>query len=384
LFPFVTFALASSLLKIAGKLKIKNKMGESQVVMKLKSFLVQLVQRGGSDIHFSVGDYPIFRVDGDLQRLENEKIVSQEDTKILAKELLTEEQLAKLEKDRSADFSIEVDSGERFRANMFHQKGNLSLVLRYIPNQIKDLSELSIPENIYEFMEKTQGLLLITGPTGCGKTTTLAALIDYLNNKKQRHIITIEDPVEYVYQSKYCLIEQREIHKDASDFTTALRACFREDVDVVLVGEMRELETISTAVTAAETGHLVLATLHTNDASQTIDRIIDVFPAYQQNQIRSQLSSMLLGVVSQRLLRKIGGGRIPAVEIMKNNLAIANLIRQNQIHQISGTIDTSLEDGMININRSLAILVREGRVEMKEAERYATDVDLFRLILEST
>ncbi len=359
-------------------------MGESQVVMKLKSFLVQLVQRGGSDIHFSVGDYPIFRVDGDLQRLENEKIVSQEDTKILAKELLTEEQLAKLEKDRSADFSIEVDSGERFRANMFHQKGNLSLVLRYIPNQIKDLSELSIPENIYEFMEKTQGLLLITGPTGCGKTTTLAALIDYLNNKKQRHIITIEDPVEYVYQSKYCLIEQREIHKDASDFTTALRACFREDVDVVLVGEMRELETISTAVTAAETGHLVLATLHTNDASQTIDRIIDVFPAYQQNQIRSQLSSMLLGVVSQRLLRKIGGGRIPAVEIMKNNLAIANLIRQNQIHQISGTIDTSLEDGMININRSLAILVREGRVEMKEAERYATDVDLFRLILEST
>lgn len=358
-------------------------MKESQLAQKLKKHLANVVQNNGSDLHLSVGDYPIMRIDGVLYRLSKEEIISREDMLSLSESLLTEKQMDKFSKEMHVDFSMEIDSQDRFRANMFHQKGNISLALRYIPKEIRKLEELGVPDVVYDFIKKTQGLLLLTGPTGHGKSTTLAALIDHINRNRQEHIITIEDPIEYLHHSDQCLIEQREIGKDALDFQSALTACFREDVDVVLVGEMRDLETISTAITAAETGHLILGTLHTNDSVQTVDRIIDVFPAYQQNQIRFQLANVLLGVVSQRLLKKIGGGRVPAVEVLIKNRAVENLIRQNQTHQIGVTIETSLEDGMIGINRALANLVREGQVTLEDAEMYATDVSSFRMLLET-
>lgn len=358
-------------------------MKESQLAGKLKKYLAYVVQNNGSDLHLSVGDYPIIRVDGLLYRLDKEQIIGKSDMESLSKSILNEDQQKKLHKKRDVDFSIEIESEDRFRANMFFQKDNISLALRFIPKKIKSLKELSIPEHVYNFVKKSQGLLLLTGPTGHGKTTTLASLIDYINHGKQQHIITIEDPIEYLHKSDQCLIEQREVYRDAKDFQSSLKACFREDVDVVLVGEMRDLDTIQTAITAAETGHLILGTLHTNDSVQTIDRIIDVFPAYQQNQIRFQLANVLLGVVSQRLLKKVGGGRIPAVEILIKNAAVENLIRQNQTHQIGVTIETSLEDGMISINRALASLVKDGTVALEEAETYATDLNSFRMLLEA-
>jgi twitching motility protein PilT len=267
---------------------------------------------------------------------------------------------------------------------MYYQREHISLALRYIPKTIRPLQDLGMPDYIYEFMEKSQGLLLMTGPTGHGKSTTLAALIDYLNTNKRYHIVTIEDPIEYMHKSKQSLVDQREVYEDATSFGDALRSAFRQDIDVILLGEMRDLDTISTAITAAETGHLILATLHTNDSIQTIDRIIDIFPAHQQNQIRAQLANVLLGIISQRLLKKRGGGRVPAVEVLIKNVAVENLIRQNQAHQISTVIETSLSDGMIGINRSLARLVKDGLVDVNEAEVYATDLNAFRMSLEST
>ncbi|MBT3356512.1 PilT/PilU family type 4a pilus ATPase [bacterium] len=358
-------------------------MKESQLAQKLKKHLANVVQNNGSDLHLSVGDYPIMRIDGVLYRLSKEEIISHDDMDSLSESLLNKKQMEKFLAEMHVDFSLEIDSQDRFRANMFHQKGHISLALRFIPKEIRSLDELGVPDVVYDFIKKTQGLLLLTGPTGHGKSTTLAALIDHINHNRQEHIVTIEDPVEYLHHSDQCLIEQREIGKDALDFGSALTACFREDVDVVLVGEMRDLETISTAITAAETGHLILGTLHTNDSVQTVDRIIDVFPAYQQNQIRFQLANVLLGVVSQRLLKKIGGGRVPAVEVLIKNRAVENLIRQNQTHQIGVTIETSLEDGMIGINRALANLVKEGQVTLEDAEMYSTDVNSFRMLLET-
>ena len=358
-------------------------MKESQLGQKLKKYLANVVQNNGSDLHLSVGDYPIMRIDGVLYRLSKEAIITHDDMVSLSETLLNEKQKEKFENEMHVDFSIEIDSHDRFRANMFHQKGNISLALRYIPKEIRQLDELGVPDIVYDFIKRTQGLLLLTGPTGHGKSTTLAALIDYINRNRQDHIVTIEDPIEYLHHSDQCLIEQREIGRDALDFHSALTACFREDVDVVLVGEMRDLETISTAITAAETGHLIMGTLHTNDSVQTVDRIIDVFPAYQQNQIRFQLANVLLGVVSQRLLKKIGGGRVPAVEVLIKNRAVENLIRQNQTHQIGVTIETSLDAGMIGINRALANLVRDGQVTLEDAEMYATDINTFRMLLET-
>ena len=358
-------------------------MRESQLEEKLKKYLTYVVQQGASDLHMSVGDYPIIRLDGDLYRLDKEEILTNDDMEALAGVVLNDMQKKKFEKERAIDFSMSMDSGDRFRANMYYQKENISLAMRYIPSKIRALEELGLPNYVYNFMEKTQGLLLVTGPTGHGKSTTLAALVDYLNSNKKYHIVTIEDPIEYIHKSKMSLVDQREVYDDATGFGSALRSAFRQDVDVILLGEMRDLDTISTAITAAETGHLILATLHTNDSIQTIDRIVDIFPAHQQNQIRAQLASVLLGVISQRLLKKIGGGRVPAVEILIKNVAVENLIRQNQIHQINTVIDTSLDDGMISINRSLARLVKQGIVDLKDAEMYATDVNAFHMALES-
>lgn len=357
-------------------------MRDNQLNQKMKQYLTVVVQQGASDLHLCVGYPPTIRFDGKLLRLDENEAITEDDMEKIAATLLNDERLKKLHEEKNLDFSLEFEGRARFRANLFYQKGFLSLAMRLIPEKIQTLETLNIPPVIYNLTEKAQGLLLVTGPMGHGKSTTLASLIDYINHNKQKHIITIEDPIEFVYQSDQCLIEQREIFQDAHDFQSALKACFREDADVILVGEMRDLETISTVMTAAETGHLVLATLHTNDSIQTVDRIIDSFPAYQQNQIRLQLSNVLLGVVSQRLLPQIGGGRIPAVELMLKNKAIENLIRQNQTHQIGVVLETSLEEGMMSINRSLAQLVRIGKVSLESAEAYATDVNTFRMMLE--
>lgn len=358
-------------------------MRESQLNQKIKQYLAAVVQQGASDLHLCVGFPPTLRFDGKLVKIDDNEIITQEEMEQISQVILNEERQKKLHEEKHVDFSLEFEGKARFRANMFYQKGFLSLAMRLVPDSISTLEALNLPPVLYNFTEKSQGLVLVTGPMGHGKSTTLASLIDYINKNKQKHIITIEDPIEFVYQSQDCLIEQREIFQDATDFHSALKACFREDADVILVGEMRDLETISTVITAAETGHLVLATLHTNDAIQTVDRIIDSFPAYQQNQVRMQLSNVLLGVISQRLLAKVGGGRIPAIELMIKNKAIENLIRQNQTHQIGVVLETSLEEGMISINRSLAQLVRLGKVTLENAEAYATDVNTFRMMLEA-
>lgn len=357
-------------------------MRESQLTQKINKYLNMVIQQGASDLHLSVGFYPMMRVDGRLVRITEDEIIGKDDMEKLASSLLNADRLKKMQDDKHIDFSVEFEKNVRFRANFFYQKGYLSLAMRRISENILSLEDLNLPPHIYNFTERSQGLVLVTGPMGHGKSTTLASLIDYVNHRKQQHIITIEDPIEFIYQSDMCLVDQREIFQDATDFHSALRACFREDADIILVGEMRDLETISTVITAAETGHLVLATLHTNDSVQTVDRIIDIFPAYQQNQVRLQLSNVLVGIVSQRLLPQIGGGRIPAVELLIKNKAIENMIRQNQTHQIGVSIETSLDEGMISINRSLAELVKSGRVSIEDAEPYATDVNSFRMLLE--
>lgn len=358
-------------------------MKESQLNEKVKKYLGLVVSQEGSDLHLSAGNFPAIRIDSKLQQLNKEEMITRSDMEAVSKCLLNESKLKKLKKNRQVDFSLEFKSNIRFRGNMFYQKGMLSLALRLISNKIKNLEELSLPERIYDFAEKKQGLFLVVGPNGHGKTTTITALIDYINANYQKHIVTIEDPIEYLHVSKQSLVEQREVYDDAIDFSKALKSCFREAVDVIFVGEMRDLETISTAITAAETGHLIFGTLHTNDSIQTIDRIIDIFPPQQQNQVRTQLASVLAGVLSQRLVKKIGGGRIPAYEIMAKNDAIENLIRQNQTHQISTVLETSTDKGMININRSLVDLIKAGKISLEEGEGYASDLNSFKLLLDS-
>jgi len=353
------------------------------ILQRLDKYVDLLVAQNGSDLHFSAGNLPAIRVENKIVQMKGEKVIAQSDMEALVKKLLSEEKKEQLYKERQVDFSLEVKKDARFRGNIFFQKGNLSMALRLIPGKVKSLKELNIPEAIYSFAEKKQGLFLVVGPNGNGKSTTLAALVEYINTNKQQHIVTLEDPIEYVYTSKQSLVEQREISLDAVDFQNALKSCFRESVDVILVGELRDLETISMAMTAAETGHLILGTLHTNDSVQTIDRIIDIFPPYQQNQIRCQLANVLLGVVSQRLVKRSGGGRIPAMEILIKNKAIENLIRQNQTHQIPNVLETSSDSGMISMDRYLAELVKNGEVDLEESRQYVSDESVFEMLLES-
>src|SRR3989344_4636305 len=292
---------------------------------RLKSLLLLVGQQRASDLHLVVGRYPTLRIDGKLRPITQDKLLTPDDTKALSEALLTEDKKQELMSVGQTDFSYSFEDKIRFRTNIFFQKGYISVTMRFIMDRLRNLEELNIPDALYGFANYSQGLVLITGPVGHGKSTTLAAIIDYINHNSEKHIVTIEDPIEFVYNQDRCIINQREIGRDAKNFPDALRAVFREDANVVLLGELRDLETSSTAMTAAETGHLIFATLHTNDSSQTIDRIVDVFPSHQQNQIRSQLANVLLGVISQRLLPKIGGGTIPAWEIMKKNNAMENL-----------------------------------------------------------
>jgi twitching motility protein PilT len=348
---------------------------------RLKNLLLLVGQEGASDLHLVVGRYPTLRIDGKLVPMSQEPLLTPADTKALSDVLLGEAHKAEFLQEGQVDFSYNFEDKARFRVNVFFQKGCISVTMRFVAERIRGLEELEVPTGLYNFTQYTQGLVLVTGPVGHGKSTTLAALIDHINRNQDRHIITIEDPIEYVYTQDRCIINQREIGRDAKTFAQALKAVFREDANVVLLGELRDLDTIATAMTAAETGHLIFATLHTNDSAQTIDRIVDVFPARQQNQIRSQLASVLTGVISQRLLPRIGGGRVPAVEIMIKNHAVENLIRENKAYQIDSVIETTLKEGMVSLSRSLAELVQRGIVDVEDAFRYAKNREYLQMLL---
>ena len=356
-------------------------MNRTQAELKINGYLQMVAQQGGSDLHLSVGRPPIIRIDGKLYPISGEGKMKASDVEEATRAVLNDEQWERLKRERQIDFSIDLAEKARFRSNVYFQKGYLGAAFRMIPTKIKTLEELNLPPALYDFTRPSQGFVLVTGPCGHGKSTTLAALIDYINRTRQDHIITIEDPIEYLFDPDMCIIDQREILQDALNFPSALRAVFREDADVVMVGEMRDVETISTAITAAETGHLIFATLHTNDAAQTVDRIVDVFPAHQQNQIRMQLAQSLLGIVSQRLVNRIGGGRVPAVEILINNNATANLIREGKSHQINLVIETSKDQGMISLNHSLADLVKQGIISLEEAETYSPNKEELKILL---
>jgi len=337
----------------------------------LKNLLEITLTQKASDLHISVGHVPTLRISGRLVPLVRRKELSPEDSKGLAFALLGEERQKRFFKEKEIDFSYSFNNEARFRVNIFFQKGNVSCALRLIPSKISTIEELSLPPILHEFIRPSQGFVLITGPSSQGKSTTLAALIDEINHTKAVHIITIEDPIEYVFKDDRSIIDQRELNLDTLSFAKALKSTFRQDPDVIMVGEMRDPETISTAITAAETGHLVLATLHTNSASQTIHRIVDTFPGSQQAQIRAQLSGSLLGVFSQRLVPRIKGGLMPACEIMLNTPAIANLIRENKVHEIPMIIETSAEIGMISLNRYLANLIRSKEIALEAAQNYS-------------
>mgnify|MGYP000259319994 CR=1 FL=1 len=338
-------------------------------------------KQNASDLHISVGRHPTLRIDGDLIPLVKKPIITPEDAQGLVLTLLNEEQKQRFLKEKELDFAYSYKDKARFRVNVFFQQGYMGASLRFLPFKIKTLKELNLPSVLEKFTQHTQGFFLVVGPSGHGKSTTLAALIDIINHKRNDHIITIEDPIEYIFTQDRCIIDQREVGFDTESFHRALRSAFRQDPDVIMVGEMRDLETISTALTAAETGHLVFATLHTNNAAQTIDRIIDSFPASAQSQIKIQLAATLLGVVSQRLIPRIEGGRIPAVEIMFSNPAVRNLIREGKTHQLDMVIETSAEEGMISLNKSLADLVHKGEISLENAELYSLNPSELRELI---
>jgi twitching motility protein PilT len=336
----------------------------------LRDFLALTIQEQASDLHISVGHPAILRMSGRLLPVRGKEL-SEEDTEGLVKALLTEDQYKRFLSEKEIDLSYDFLGEARFRVNVFFQRGHTSAALRLIPTKIKTIEELNLPPIIHDFTKPNQGFVIITGPSSHGKSTTLAALIDEINHSRAEHIITIEDPIEYIFKDDRSIIEQREVYQDTMSFSRALRATFRQDPDVIMVGEMRDPETMSIAITASETGHLVFATLHTNSAAQTIHRIVDNFPPEQQQQIRAQLSSSLLGVVSQRLIPRIKGGLIPVCEIMTTTPAIANLIRENKIHELDLVIETSAEKGMISLNRALANLVKTREISLENALDYS-------------
>jgi twitching motility protein PilT len=347
----------------------------------LKDYLAITVKEQASDLHFSPGHPPVLRIGGSLVPLVKKKILSAQDTEGLAKVLMTEKQYQRFLQVKEIDFSYNFEGEARFRVNIFFQRGDISCALRLIPMKIQTIEELNLPPVLHEWTRASQGFVLVTGPSSHGKSTTLAALIDEINHSRADHVITIEDPIEYVFKEDRAIIDQREVYQDTLSFAQALRSTFRQDPDVIMVGEMRDPETMATAITAAETGHLVFATLHTNSASQTIHRIVDSFPPEQQHQIRAQLSGSLLGIVSQRLIPRIQGGLIPACEVMIFTPAIANLIRENKIHELPLVIETSAEAGMISLNRSLALLVKRKEISLESAISYSLNPLELKILL---
>ncbi len=331
--------------------------------------LVNLIlKEGASDLHLSTGRQPIIRSAGNLIPLMKKPVLTENDMKGFSDIFLSPANKELLEIERDVDFSYNLTHA-RFRGNVYYRQGVLSIALRLIPKMIRTLQELNLPPILETFTRKPQGFFLVVGPIGQGKTTTLATMVEMINQTRTEHILTIEDPIEYIFESKKSIIDQREVRLDTPNFHNALTAMFREDIDVAMVGEMRDTTTIATAVTAAETGHLILSTLHTNNAAQTVDRIIDSFPSSQQDQIRVQLSGSLTGIFSQRLIPRISGGLIPAYELLINNNAVSNLIRERRTHELNTVIETSSQEGMIDMNRSLAELVRAGEITVESAYR---------------
>lgn len=352
-------------------------------VIRIETLLDEVIKKKASDLHLQVGVPPMLRVDGSLVPATGAEALTEDGIEKLIFALMDEEQKAILLKDKEFDFSFAFGDLGRFRVNAFHERGNLACALRLIPNEIPTIENLGLPPVVTKFADFPRGLVLVTGPTGSGKSTSLAALINKINTEQARHIITIEDPIEYTHRSKSSLIVQREVHYDTFSFSAALRSSLREDPDVVLIGEMRDLETIASAITIAETGHLVFATLHTNSAAQSIDRMVDVFPPHQQPQIRAQLSNILMAVCSQRLVPTIGGGRVAAAEILVVTPAVRNIIREGKTHQLDAVIQTGAEFGMQSMDKQLASLVHSGTISYDEARMVAVDIDeLDRLMRE--
>jgi twitching motility protein PilT len=342
---------------------------------RIEVLLEEVVKRKASDLHLQVGLPPMIRVDGTLIGIAGADILSDEAVETLIFAILDEDQKQILLKDKEFDFSFAFGELGRFRVNAFHERGNLAAALRLIPNEILTIEQLGLPPIVNKFAEYPRGLVLVTGPTGSGKSTTLAAMIHKINMERSEHIITIEDPIEYTHRSKKSVIVQREVHYDTYSFSAALRSALREDPDVVLIGEMRDLETIASAITIAETGHLVFATLHTNSAAQSIDRMIDVFPPHQQAQIRSQLSNILMAIASQRLIPQIGGGRIAAAEILIATPAVRNIIREGKTHQLEAVIQTGAEFGMQSMDKTLVNMVHNGTISYDDARSVAVDIE---------
>lgn len=350
------------------------------LIPEMKKLLDLAISKKASDLHLTRDMPPMIRIDSALMAVPNEADLTAEMAAKLIESFMTPEQIETLKVKKEIDFSFGYQN-MRFRANTYFQKGNLAAELRLIPKGIKSLTELGLPPVLEKFTMPSQGFVIITGPTGHGKSTTLAAMINQINKTRSEHIITIEDPIEYVFEHDKSIISQREVGSDTNSFARALRSTLREDPNVVLVGEMRDLETIDAALTVAETGHLVFATLHTNSAAQTADRIIDVFPAHQQQQVRMQLANVLLGVVSQRLIPRTQGGRVVACEIMMANSAVRSTIRDGKTHQLTNIIQTSAAEGMITMDKVLAELVSKGEISIDNALAWASDPKAFKMMV---
>lgn len=344
--------------------------------MDITQLLAFGVEQGASDCHLSAGEPPMIRIHGDLKKLDHPSL-TKEEVHALVYDIMNDAQRKAFEETHECDFSFEMGTVARFRVNVFMQRKGEGAVFRTIPTKILTLEQLEMPAIVKQMCEKEKGLILVTGPTGSGKSTTLAAMVDYLNETFEGHILTVEDPIEFVHQSKKCLVNQRELGPHTNSFANALRAALREDPDAILVGEMRDLETIQLALTAAETGHIVFGTLHTSSAPKTVDRIIDVFPPNQQAQIRAQFSESIEAVITQTLLKGKGGGRVAALEILTGTTAVRNLIREGKIHQIPGTMQVSQKDGMQTMDMALQNLVSRGLVSKEEAQSKSTNPNLF-------
>lgn len=342
---------------------------------RIELLLEEVIKRKASDLHLQVGLPPMLRVDGSLTPVVGADVLTEETVEVLVFAVLDADQKQILLKDKEFDFSFAFGDLGRFRVNAFHERGNLAAALRLIPNEILTIEQLGLPPIVSKFADYPRGLVLVTGPTGSGKSTTLAAMLNKVNQERPTHIITIEDPIEFTHKSAKAAIVQREVHYDTFSFGAALRSALRQDPDVVLIGEMRDLETIASAITIAETGHLVFATLHTNSAAQSIDRMIDVFPPHQQPQIRSQLSNILMAICSQRLVPTIGGGRIAAAEILVATPAVRNIIREGKTHQLEAVIQTGADHGMQSMDKTLVNLIHAGTISYEEARNYAIDVE---------
>jgi twitching motility protein PilT len=350
--------------------------------MTIKELLKIASEKKASDLHLAVGVPPVIRFDGDLQYLEGKNPISSKEIETMVSQLLSAKDMERFRTSKELDVGIE-EGGFRYRINLYFEKNNIGLVARVITGHIPTLDEINLPKVVYNLLELKQGLILLTGPTGCGKSTSLAAMLNYINNNRFANIITFEDPIEYLFKPEKSIIAQRQLGSDMISFAEGLKHALRQDPNVIMVGEMRDLETVATTITLAETGHLVMATLHTYNAAQTIDRIIDIFPPHQQNQVRQQLSMTLAGVISQRLIPKIGGGRTASREILVNTPAVANLIRENKIAQIKTVIETSSREGMVSLDQDIQRLYKEKLIDKEVAQTHMDNpemLDKFKLI----